>query len=74
MTLKEEMDKAIQEGTTYIPPYKLKEMTKVSSKIIDLLTANMATVAFSYSDMKTVMRIVENVLEQGYNDRKDDAS
>lgn len=43
MTLKEEMEKAVQEGTTYIPPYKLKEMTKVSSKIVDLLGVSVPT-------------------------------
>lgn len=36
MTLKEEMEKAVHEGTTYILPYKLKEAAKVSSKIGDV--------------------------------------
>lgn len=36
MTLKEETEKAVQEDTTYIPPYKLKETVKVSSKIGDV--------------------------------------
>lgn len=36
MTLKEEMEKAVHEGTTYIPTYKLKEAAKASSKIGDV--------------------------------------
>ncbi len=65
MTLKDEIKIAEEKGYKYIPPYKLAEMMKLSSKIVKLLTDNVSAVTLSYEDMKTVMRIVDNALEQG---------
>ena len=65
MTLREEVEKAAQEGKEIIPPYKLNAMMKLAGKIVNLLTDNMATVTLSYGDMKVIMRIVDNALSQG---------
>lgn len=64
MTLKEEMKKAQDEGKIFIPPYKMNEMMKVSSKIVKLLTENANAVTFGYNDMKIIMKIVNNSLEE----------
>lgn len=69
MTLKEEIKNAEDNNLAYIPPYKLAEMTKLSSKIVKMLTDNVSTVTFSYDDMKTIMRIVDNILSQGVHEK-----
>lgn len=65
MTLRDEIKLAEDNGYKYIPPYKLAEIMKLSSKIVKLLTDNVSTVTLSYEDMKTVMSIVDNALNQG---------
>lgn len=65
VTLKDEIKLAEDNGYKYIPPYKLAEMMKLSNKIVKLLTDNVSAVALSYDDMKTVMQIVNNALDQG---------
>lgn len=67
MTLKDEMKKAEENGYKFIPPYKLNEMAKLSGKIVKMLTDNAAAVTLCYDDMKTVMKMVNSVLEQGYS-------
>ena len=64
MTLKEEMKKVQEEGKIFIHPYKLNEMMKLAGKIIKLLTDNACPVGFSYDDIKIIMRIINNVLEE----------
>ena len=64
MTLREEMEKAAEQGLELIPPYKLNEMSKVASKIVNLLLSNASAVTFGYSDMRIIMRIVEKTLDE----------
>lgn len=64
MTLREEMDKATEQGLELIAPFKLNEMSKVASKIVNLLLSNASAVTFGYSDMRIIMRIVEKTLEE----------
>ena len=64
MTLREEMEKASEQGLELIPPYKLNEMSKVASKIVNLLLSNASAVTFGYSDMRIIMRIVEKTLDE----------
>ena len=64
MTLREEMDKAVEQGVELIPPFKLNEMSKVASKIVNLLLSNASAVTFGYSDMRIIMRIVDKTLEE----------
>lgn len=56
-------------GLAFIPPYKLAEMTRLSNKIVKLLTDNISAVTLSYDDMKTVLRIVSGILEQGVHEK-----
>jgi hypothetical protein len=65
MTLRDEIKQAEDKGYKYIPPYKLAEMMKLSTKIVKMLTDNVSAVTLSYDDMKTVMHIVDDVLSQG---------
>lgn len=69
MTLKEEIENAQEKGLAFIPPYKLAEMTRLSNRIVKLLTDNMSAVSLSYDDMKTVLRIVSGILEQGVHEK-----
>ena len=64
MTLREEMDKATEQGVELIAPYKLNEMSKVANKIVNLLLSNGSAVTFGYSDMRIIMRIVEKTLDE----------
>lgn len=64
MTMREEMLKAQADGNEYIPPFKLNEMVKLAGKVVKLLTDNCSAVTFSYSDIKIVMRMVDNVLAE----------
>lgn len=64
MTLREEMDKATEQGVELIAPYKLNEMSKVANKIVNLLLSNGNAVTFGYSDMRIIMRIVEKTLDE----------
>ena len=64
MTLREEMDKATEQGLELIAPFKLNEMSKVANKIVNLLLSNASAVTFGYSDMRIIMRIVEKTLEE----------
>ena len=64
MTLREEMDRAAEQGFELIAPYKFNEMSKVAGKIVDLLTRNASAVTFGYSDMRIIMRIVEKTLDE----------
>ena len=58
------MEKAAEQGLELIPPYKLNEMSKVASKIVNLLLSNASAVTFGYSDMRIIMRIVEKTLDE----------
>lgn len=58
------MEKAAEQGMELIPPYKLNEMSKVASKIVNLLLSNASAVTFGYSDMRIIMRIVEKTLDE----------
>lgn len=58
------MEKAAEQGLEMIPPYKLNEMSKVASKIVNLLLSNASAVTFGYSDMRIIMRIVEKTLDE----------
>lgn len=69
MTLNDEIKHAAENGLAFIPPYKLAEMTKLSNKIVKLLTDNISAVTLSYDDMKTVLRIVGGILEQGVHEK-----
>ena len=42
-------------------------MAKLSGKIVKLLPDNATAVTLFYDDMKTVMKMVNSVLEQGYS-------
>ena len=64
MTLREEMDKATEQGVELIAPFKLNEMSKVANKIVNLLLSNASAVTFGYSDMRIIMRIVEKTLDE----------
>lgn len=64
MTLREEMERAAQQGLELIPPYKFNEMSKIAGKIVDLLTRNASAVTFGYTDMRIIMRIVDKTLEE----------
>lgn len=64
MTLREEMEKAAEQGVELIAPYKLNEMSKVANKIVNLLLSNASAVTFGYSDMRIIMRIVEKTLDE----------
>ena len=64
MTLRQEMDKATEQGVELIAPYKLNEMSKVANKIVNLLLSNGGAVTFGYSDMRIIMRIVEKTLDE----------
>lgn len=70
MTLKEEMEEALEAGKTFIPPYKLNEMMKVAGKIIKTLTENASSVTFGYEDMKVIMKIVDSTLEEHLQDKQ----
>lgn len=74
MNLREEMKQAIEKGMIFIPPFKLAEMNKLASKIVKLLTDNITAVSLSYSDMKTVMAMVENTLDFGIQEGGNDNS
>lgn len=65
MNLKDEIKRAEEKGMEFIPPYKLAEMMRLSSRIVKMLTDNVSTVTLSYSDMKKVMQIVDNAISQG---------
>lgn len=64
MTLREEMEKATEQGLELIAPFKLNEMSKVANKIVNLLLSNASAVTFGYSDMRIIMRIVEKTLDE----------
>ena len=64
MTLREEIEKAAEQGVEFITPYKLNEMSKVANKIVNLLLSNASAVTFGYSDMRIIMRIVEKTLDE----------
>lgn len=70
MTLKEEMKAVEENGGTYIPPYKLNEMMKLSGKIVKLLTENSTAVSMCYSDMKIVMKMVDHILSCGVQEKE----
>lgn len=73
MTLKEEMTLVEESGGVFIPPYKLNEMMKLSSKIVKLLTENTAAVSMCYRDMKTVMQMVDDALSHGIQKKEEEA-
>ena len=64
MSLKEEIDRASEQGLELIAPFKLNEMSKVASKIVNLLLSNASAVTFGYTDMRIIMRIVDKTLEE----------
>jgi len=70
MTLKEEIDKAAEQGVELIPPYKLNEMSKVASKISSLLLSNATAVTFGYGDMRIILRMVEKTLEESIQSKE----
>lgn len=72
MTLREEMDKATEQGLELIAPFKLNEMSKVANKIVNLLLSNASAVTFGYSDMRIIMRIVEKTLEESVQKSRED--
>ncbi|GAB5081346.1 hypothetical protein Osc1_05190 [Hominimerdicola sp. 21CYCFAH17_S] len=65
MNLQDEMRIAKERGLEFIPPYRLAEIMKLSQRVIKLLTDNTTAVTLSYSDMKTVMEIVNDVINKG---------
>lgn len=65
MTLREEMKAVEESGGIYIPPYKLNEMVKISCRIVKTLTGNTAAVSMSYSDMRTILKMVDESLSHG---------
>ena len=65
MNMKDEMKSAEEKGCTYLPPYKLAEINKTAGKVVKLLTDNAGTVALCYEDMRTVLRIVSRVIDEG---------
>ena len=71
MTLKEEIDKAAEQGLELIPPFKLNEMSKVASKICGLLLSNSSAVTFGYGDMRIILRIVEKTLSENIQKPED---
>ena len=71
MTLREEMDKATEQGVELIAPYKLNEMSKVANKIVNLLLSNASAVTFGYSDMRIIMRIVEKTLDESIQKKEE---
>lgn len=48
-----------------IPPYKLKEMSKLSSRIVSMLTGNTAVITLSITDCMKILRWAEMMLEEG---------
>lgn len=71
MTLKEEMESVKETGGTYIPPYKLNEMMKLSAKVVKLLTENTTAVSMCYGDMKIVMKMVDEILSHGIRKKEE---
>lgn len=70
MRLKEEIEKAAREGYELIPPYKLAEMSRVADKIVQLIANKASPIAYGYSDMKVILRMVDNIISEGIRENE----
>lgn len=68
MRLREEITKALEEGMELIPPFKLAEMSKTANKIVQLLADKAVPVSYGYSEMKIILKMVDNILGEGVRD------
>lgn len=68
MRLREEMTKALEERMELIPPFKLAEMSKTANKIVQLLADKAVPVSYGYSEMKIILKMVDNILGEGVRD------
>lgn len=65
MIPRQELEKLREMGFDPIKPFKLNEMSKTASKIVNLLTNNKSFVSYSYEDMKTILEIVSFTIDEG---------
>lgn len=72
MNTNDEMNKIISAGGKYIPPYKLQEMSKVSNRIIKILTDNVNAVSFSYEDIDIILDMVHYTLGKAGTEQADE--
>lgn len=70
MTLKEEMEKAAEQGVELIQPFKFNEMNKIANRILNLLLSNSSAWTYGYSDMRIILRIVSKSLDESLQENK----
>lgn len=71
MKLKEEMDKAVEQGLEFIPPYKIADMAKTANKITQILADKAMPISYGYSEMRIILRMVENTLAEGIREKEE---
>ena len=60
--LKKECEEVTQRTGIYIPPYRLANLLKTASKILDLLTKS--DICISYNECLIVLRVVMNAIRE----------
>lgn len=71
MKLMEEINRANEEGLELIPPYKLAETAKTANKITQILADKAMPISYGYSEMRIILRMVENTLAEGIREKEE---